>query len=179
MHRDVAVFRWQNGSYQYDNMTLLINHVNSHTAENNVTIRWSSVSEYYDELQRRGAVQPPFTGWFAPYDYRKPHDPPNLAGYWTGMYDSWPDLKRRTRQAQAALRAAHQACSLIDPSLLTSVGGGGGGGDGAADDDLATARSAVSILQHHDALPGTSTSTAYNGSDPVRQLHWCIYTCAR
>ena len=44
---------------------------------------------------------------------------------------------------------AHQATTLLAPALLK---------DPTINADLATSRGAVSILQHHDALPGTSSS---------------------
>lgn len=159
-------FRWQNGTFQFGNMTKLMDYVNAHRNTDlfgGTLIRWSTVSEYLDALlQTEDTTFEHYEGDFAPYDGKiEPDDnaKSGVSGYWTGMYDSWPGLKQKARDAEAALRAAEMA-------IIFSAA------NGTVPDDndnleLNTARSSVSIIQHHDALPGTSASTAYNGSDPI------------
>ena len=42
--------RWQNASYYYGNMSVLIKHVNANPAEYGMHIRWATPSEYFDAL---------------------------------------------------------------------------------------------------------------------------------
>ena len=161
-------FRWQNGTYQFDNMTLVMTEINGHPERyRNATIRFSSVSEFFVALAGRVpgglASFPEYKGTFEPYNGKTTPTATN-GGFWTGMYDSWPLLKLNTRRAQGMLRAAHQIATRV--AMRT--------GDGTHRPDwgsLAEARRPVAILQHHDALPGTSLAGVYTGSDPIHGGH--------
>ena len=71
-------FRWQNGSYQYGNMSLIMDHVNQHYR--NVTIQYATVSEYAQILASKTPDETDFAeyrGTFEPYDYRAVDDTPH------------------------------------------------------------------------------------------------------
>ena len=161
-------FRWQNGTYQYDNMTLVMAEINGHPERyGSATIRFSSVSEFFLALAAwvPGGLAsfPEYKGSFEPYD-GKTTPTITKGGFWTGMYDSWPLLKLNTRRAQGRLRAAHQIAARV--AMQT-----GSATHRLPWDTLAEARRPVAILQHHDALPGTSLAGVYTGSDPIHGGH--------
>ena len=153
--------RWQNASYYYGNMSVLIDHVNARPADYGLRIRWATPSEYFNALHmatnqtdETSAYRFPLLQGdpFTPYDSNM--GSAAMKSFWTGIYDSETEEKRWTRQTMSTLRAATAAFMLaqsLSPSPSTST-------STTQDPALEVAGQSVGIGVHHDALPGTSNT---------------------
>ena len=169
--------RWQNASYYYRNMSTLITHVNARPETYGLRIRWATPSEYFRALH--AATNHSNYSWpllegdpFTPYDSNQASAA--MKSFWTGIYDSETEEKRWTRRTMNVLRAAHASFALaqaVDPSpkpdasALLPTANAGLGSDASA--LLRLAGQSVGIGVHHDAIPGTSNTGEYTGSDPI------------
>ena len=158
-------FRWQNGSYWFGNMSLLMDHVHAHSGTfGGMRLRFATPSEYFAALHtaaEEGNVSFPTTEHvWQPYDGQSFRARAHPNEYMSGIFDSRTAEKRLTRAtatratAASALRVAAQMRGLRPPSK-------------GATQALQLAKEAVGIGVHHDALPGTSNSGVYTGTDPV------------
>lgn len=108
-------FRFQNANLQFDNMDKLLDFLNSNHARYNVSIKWSSLSDYFSTIDSLyPASYWPVRGEddFLPYD-------DNDESWWTGFYTSRPQLKGTIRKAEAHLRIVDNLFSFmtaVDPS---------------------------------------------------------------
>jgi hypothetical protein len=102
------------------------------------------MGEYFEAVDKFNMEFPTLVGDFFPY---------NDAGgdYWTGYFTSRPFLKRRERILQAYLYAA-------DVLLLDAMTRPKQKTDALADqfDTVRDARRNLALVQHHDAITGTS-----------------------
>ena len=152
--------RWQNASFYFQNMTLLIEHVNARPDEYGLRVLYATPSEYFTALNSRTRNRrwPMVQGdVFTPYDNNMKTRA--LQGFETGIYDSQTEEKRWTRRTMNTLRAADLSHALAHAHGLYNGTG--------LDEGLLTARQAVGIGVHHDAIPGTSNTGKFTGSDPI------------
>lgn len=159
--------RWQNASFYYGNMSVLIDYVNARRAQYGLSIRWATPSEYFDALHTATCQTnevlahrfPLLQGDpFTPYDSNM--GSAAMKSFWTGIYDSETEEKRWTRHTMSTLRAATAAfvfAQTLSPPPSSSV----------QDPALEIAGRSVGIGVHHDAIPGTSNTGMYTGSDPI------------
>lgn len=180
-------FRYQKAYLQFDNMDKIINFINGHQERYNVSIKWSSLSDYFSTVD---STYPP-SHWpvrgqedFLPYD-------DNDESWWVGFYSSRPELKGTIRKAEAELR-------ILD-NLFTYTSLVGSSSAVSRNPKSATSKPsvrpiffnstanahlvdelhrAVGIAQHHDAVSGTERQlvaenyaqllkTAQSASDPI------------
>lgn len=149
-------FRFVNASAQFTNFDLLVEFINSHPDQFNLTIRYSTTQEYFDSVLEdddkhslnfpKNSIQS-----FLPYDH------PAGKAQWVGFYASRPLLKAQARAVSALLHSSEiifalSSVSSATPSLSLS----------GPLVELNRLRSAVAILQHHDAITGTSTQDVVN-----------------
>lgn len=147
-------FAFQRASLQFDNMDKIINYIADHPQDFNMSIRWSTPSEYFHAISQekrdwptRGALD------FFGYD-------DTSSSWWSGFYTSRPQLKGLVRKSEAHLRLTdllYSSLSIAKNRLLTASN---------AVDQL---REALAIAQHHDAVTGTSTQ---NVADDYSALLW-------
>ena len=112
-------FRWQNASYYFQNMTLLIEHVNARPDEYGLRVLYATPSEYFTALNSRTRNRrwPMVQGdVFTPYDNNMKTRA--LQGFETGIYDSQTEEKRWTRRTMNTLRAADLSHALAHACLL-------------------------------------------------------------
>lgn len=141
-----------------DSYTHLMKYVNAHP-ELHTTMRFGTLSDYFERLAARGtgtgsqpgAASPPFSplsGDFFPYSDRKDH-------HWSGFFSTRSSFKRLTRQLEVTLRAAEiqATLALADRDYRASAGAEDSGGVLQL---LTTARRALALFMHHDAITGTS-----------------------
>lgn len=134
-------FAYQNASLQFDNMDLVLQHIAQNPHTYNMTIRWSTLGEYFRSLHDKPASFWPLKK--SQTDYFPYAD--DVDSWWTGYFTSRPQLKGQVRQAESALRVADtlslplvarkQAPSTMNPTEL---------------------RRAHAVTQHHDAVAGTA-----------------------
>lgn len=80
-------FKFQNARVQWQNMDQLVQHINQNTDRFGITLRYSTLSEYFDAMRASlTRALPVFAGDFFPYA-------DNSRSYWTGYFTSRPGLK--------------------------------------------------------------------------------------
>lgn len=131
-----------------------------------VTVRYSTVSEYYDAVMQAsgGAASFPTAPAvdFFPYVACSPCDAPQCQhvpcgtndAYWSGFYTSKPAQKTLSRTHDAALREADSMFALRPLAASAAAIN-----ITAAWGTLTAGRDTSGLLMHHDALPGTSFNT--------------------
>ena len=158
-------FKWHGAAGLYVTWTRLAAWVNEHKA-GRVRVEFSTPSRYFKALGRESSshqgsssrrsgggggppVLPTFSGDLLPYA-------DNENSFWVGFYASRPRLKLLLRKAEAATLAAHwlyvlshavsRPTSAVAPAASASF------------EELSHCRREVALVQHHDAITGTSRS---------------------
>ncbi|KAL0228322.1 hypothetical protein RCL1_004465 [Eukaryota sp. TZLM3-RCL] len=136
-------FRFKNATYQYHNWDQLINFVNQNSSK--VFLKWSCPQNYYKSIINQNLNLKIFNGNFHPYS-----DLPNC--YWTGFFSTRPFLKFQIRQLEnfnIVAKYLKILSYIFDrQSIIQEV-----------DDDVDLT---VSLMQHHDAITGTSRQLVIN-----------------
>ena len=133
-------FAYQNASSQFDNMDKIINYLSQNQATFNMTIRWSTLGEYFHSLNDLPAS---FWPTKTNQDDYFPYADINYS-WWTGYYTSRPELKGLVREAEAALRLSDVlGLPMIAAKLVPSA---------FVPSEL---HKAHAVAQHHDAVAGT------------------------
>lgn len=138
-------------------MDRLIAHINKNEARYGVRVQYSTLSEYFKELQH-GVEFPVFEGDFFPYA-------DNEDSYWTGYYTTRPQLKEKSRKLQHLLRAAEMLYTIVRGSPAPNL-------DTARTPlplafwenkfkDIDRARFETALFLHHDAITGTSRYASF------------------
>ncbi|KAH9495040.1 Alpha-mannosidase 2 [Bulinus truncatus] len=171
----------QEWDQQYENYEKLIQYMNSRS-DWNINVQWGTLQDYFqltkqDHANRKlsGDAEefPVLTGDFFPYSDRD-------SEYWTGYYSTRPFDKYFSRDVQSTLQAADMLNTLnylfykkwelkSDPKFFQHSS------------FLQTARRALGLFMHHDAITGTSKEfvvedyeqyllRAYNSSQEVIKL---------
>ena len=157
-------FRWQNGSLWYGNFSRLAAHINANPATFGMRVRLATPSEYFVALHEVVNVTFPINEQvWQPYDGQPFRAASHPNEYMTGIFTSRTEEKRLTRRA--ATRAVAAGSLRVAAELQC---GAARRPSDAAGRLLALAKQAVGIGAHHDALPGTSNSGTYVGTDPIR-----------
>ncbi|RXG51005.1 Lysosomal alpha-mannosidase [Armadillidium vulgare] len=104
------------------------------TNGSNINVVYSTPSCYVDALHSENITWPNKTDDFFPYATDE-------HSYWTGYFTSRPTLKGFERQGNNILQVAKQLASLTGSS---------------ADESIKTLAEALGVIQHHDAVAGTS-----------------------
>uniref|UniRef100_A0A0N5ANJ3 Alpha-mannosidase n=1 Tax=Syphacia muris TaxID=451379 RepID=A0A0N5ANJ3_9BILA len=130
-------FQYTNANKWYSNLDRLIKHVNKRSNETKVRAFYSTPTCYYKAVMAESQVLSTKTDDFFPYASR-PHS------YWTGYFTSRPTFKGFIRQSTSLLQLAKQFAAL---SMLE---------DDKNRNNLNVFRSALALLQHHDAVTGTA-----------------------
>ena len=153
-------FRWRKAEDMYRGWEKLAAVLNQSHAK--VNLIFSTPERYFAALQASRPALPTFAGDLVPYA-------DNGESFWTGFYSTKPELKDHVRRTSAAVDAAHSIYVLARAAgthpATPDVGHAGGGGSNQTVvrrrlaswyDALELSRRAVAILQHHDAITGTS-----------------------
>ena len=139
-------FTFQNASSWFGNMSLVVDAINRNSSRSGVTIRFATANEYFDALHQE---PPPLET--APLENEfEPLAASSDGSYMTGAVASRSQLKAAVRKVGSKLRMA-EVLHAVSPLAAAP-------GD-AARRVLLEANRAVGLLQHHDALPGTMTSS--------------------
>ena len=138
-------FKFRNSAVQWSNMDQVVKHINEEGTYG-ITIRYSTVSEYFAAVAKEQTAVNVITGDFFPYA-------DNADAYWTGYFTSRPVTKGLIRSTEAQVRTADLLYAMARAA-----------NDGAQSSDvwataihkLVAARQDLALTQHHDAVTGTS-----------------------
>ncbi|CAD5229226.1 unnamed protein product [Bursaphelenchus okinawaensis] len=130
-------FQYSNANMYFSQMDLLFKEINKDSASHNVTVRYSIPSCYMRSLKRLYFQVPTKNDDFFPYASSE-HQ------YWTGYYTSKPALKGLIRKVSNFLQLTRML--RVAASLISA--------DHYRDED--TIERAMGLVQHHDAVTGTS-----------------------
>ncbi|XP_075403812.1 lysosomal alpha-mannosidase [Tenrec ecaudatus] len=146
-------FQYENANTWFKNLDKLIQMVNSQQANGSrVNVLYSTPACYLQELNKANL------NWSVKQDDFFPYaDGPHK--FWTGYFTSRPALKRYERLSYNFLQVCNQLEALVGPQANTGPYGSG---------DSAPLREAMAVLQHHDAVSGTSRQ--HVADDYARQL---------
>ncbi|XP_016017648.2 lysosomal alpha-mannosidase isoform X4 [Rousettus aegyptiacus] len=146
-------FQYENANMWFKNLDKLIHLVNAQQANgSHVNVLYSTPACYLWELNKANLT------WSAKQDDFFPYaDGPHQ--FWTGFFSSRPGLKRYERLSYNFLQVCNQLEALAGPAA--NVGPYGSG-------DSAPLNEAMAVLQHHDAVSGTSRQ--HVADDYARQL---------
>ncbi|XP_046658800.1 alpha-mannosidase 2 isoform X2 [Homalodisca vitripennis] len=146
---------------QYNNYQKLFDYMNNNP-ELNVEAQFGTLTDYFNAVVKERPLEqfPSLSGDFFTYADRDDH-------YWSGYYTSKPFYKRMDRVLQDYLRSADIASGLawlrgltLSPKLA---------------DMLYTARSSLSLFQHHDGITGTARD--YVVQDYANKMLLAINNC--
>ncbi|XP_069914917.1 lysosomal alpha-mannosidase isoform X3 [Oryctolagus cuniculus] len=134
-------FHYENANMWFSNLDKLIRLVNAEQANGSrVHVLYSTPACYLWELNKANLTWSLKEDDFFPYA-DGPHQ------FWTGYFSSRPALKRYERVSYNFLQVCKQLEALAGPAA--NVGPYGSG-------DSAPLEEAMAVLQHHDAITGTS-----------------------
>nr|XP_051691757.1 lysosomal alpha-mannosidase [Oryctolagus cuniculus] len=134
-------FHYENADMWFKNLDKLIRLVNAQQAKGSrVHVLYSTPACYLWELNKANLTWSLKEDDFFPYA-DGPHQ------FWTGYFSSRPALKRYERVSYNFLKVCKQLEALAGPAA--NVGPYGSG-------DSALLEEAMAVLQHHDAITGTS-----------------------
>ncbi|XP_036096626.1 lysosomal alpha-mannosidase [Molossus molossus] len=146
-------FQYENANMWFKNLDKLIQLVNAQQANGSrVNVLYSTPACYLWELNKANLTWSVKQDDFFPYA-----DGPHM--FWTGYFSSRPALKRYERLSYNFLQVCNQLEALAGPAA--NVGPYGSG-------DSAPLNEAMAVLQHHDAVSGTSQQ--HVADDYARQL---------
>eukprot|EP01116_Phalansterium_solitarium_P019430 TRINITY_DN5407_c0_g1_i1.p1 TRINITY_DN5407_c0_g1~~TRINITY_DN5407_c0_g1_i1.p1 ORF type:complete len:801 (-),score=286.01 TRINITY_DN5407_c0_g1_i1:107-2509(-) len=164
-------FRFKNASYNFGNMTLLINYINANPSLFGLHIQYATLADYFDTLHAMD-LKWPFYDQTVDFEIGWPHAirAYNLTTqYQTGALTSRPYFKGLIRHSNAHLRPAEILYSLAQASVNASVWQAANGPQLYG--NLVLARQARGLVQHHDSLAGTMASEQNN---PNNTAAWCL-----
>ncbi|XP_006874364.1 PREDICTED: lysosomal alpha-mannosidase [Chrysochloris asiatica] len=147
-------FQYENANMWFKNLDKLIQLVNSQQQANGsrVHVLYSTPACYLWELNKANLT------WSVKHDDFFPYaDGPH--NFWTGYFSSRPALKRYERLSYNFLQVCNQLEALAGPVANSGPYGSG---------DSGPLREAMAVLQHHDAVSGTSKQ--HVADDYARQL---------
>lgn len=155
-------FHFQNAPSDFKEMDEILQYIGEHQGDfDNLTVKYSTLGEYIDAVLESGASFDTRTNDFFPYIACSPCISEQCGGialnipcgisdsYWSGFYTSKPAEKLLVREQEASLSALEQTNALF-PYLSTNISA-----------SLALARNTSALLQHHDAITGTSYPGCY------------------
>ncbi|XP_006900896.1 PREDICTED: lysosomal alpha-mannosidase [Elephantulus edwardii] len=147
-------FQYENANMWFKNLDKLIHLVNSQQQANGsqVHVLYSTPACYLWELNKANLT------WSVKQDDFFPYADGSYK-FWTGYFSSRPALKRYERLSYNFLQVCNQLEALAGAAAIKGPYGLG---------DSAPLREAMAVLQHHDAVTGTSKQ--HVADDYARQL---------
>ena len=154
-------FNFKVAGAEFAVMDALMKYINANTSVYNLTMRYSTLSEYFEAVMSSKVSFDTRSNDFFPYVPCYPCGAPSCKdlpcqskepnAYWSGFYSSKPAQKLLVRQQEAVLKSLE-----VLNSLHVSENG----------EELATSlelgRNTSALLQHHDAITGTSFPPAFD-----------------
>jgi hypothetical protein len=147
-------FKFKAADRQFGNMDRLIEHMNANKDTYGMSVRYSTLSDYFSAVASTSSVSHPvLTGDFFPYA-------DNEDSYWIGYYTTRPVLKQKSRKLNHILRACESLLVLVRSSphstLDTQRRELSRGYWEEKFKEVERARMETALFLHHDAITGTS-----------------------
>lgn len=152
-------FHFQNAPSDFKDMDEILQYIRDHPNDfDNITAKYSTLTEYFDSVINSGVSFDLRNDDFFPYVACSPcfseacGGPESIASspcgisdsFWSGFYTSKPAQKLLVREQEASLHAVEMINALHpDPTKELS-------------DSLNLVRNTSALVQHHDAITGTS-----------------------
>lgn len=154
-------YSFQDARTQFTTMDDIINYINANSAAYNMTMRYSTLSEYFSTVMTDAFTYETRSDNFYPYVPCYPCGAPQCqdlpceplnqsSAYWSGFYTSKPAQKLLIRQHEARLKSL-EILNALYPSLTKEIA-----------PSLELGRNTSALLQHHDAITGTSFPPAFD-----------------
>ena len=160
-------FAFVNASHDFQKMEEIVRHVNSNSDIYGLSMKFSTLDEYFSSVLSSGADFPEKIGgdfftYIACYPCLSEHcdgiegtlDTPCSFllddAYWSGFYTSKPAQKILTRKQEFVTFSLDVLNSFVFPE------------NDSVHDALSISRLTLALLTHHDAITGTSFPSAYN-----------------
>eukprot|EP00029_Vermamoeba_vermiformis_P007896 TRINITY_DN3546_c0_g1_i1.p1 TRINITY_DN3546_c0_g1~~TRINITY_DN3546_c0_g1_i1.p1 ORF type:complete len:1137 (-),score=300.82 TRINITY_DN3546_c0_g1_i1:18-3428(-) len=143
-------FKFVDAAKQFNNMDPLVKYINANP-DFGVNIQYSTLSRYFDALNKAKTEFPSFFGDFFPYA-------DNADSYWTGYYTTRPALKLHSREVDAMIKSAETGVALANHKSVQGTVPNGKKilNIAATAKDLMWARRNSALVQHHDGITGTA-----------------------
>ena len=156
-------FHFQNAPSDFKEMDEILQYIRDHPDDYNITAKYSTLSEYFETIFDSGVSFIVRDDDFFPYIACSPCSSKACGGiigvfsipcgisdsYWSGFYTSKPAQKLLVREQEASLHALEQI-NALHPSLASNLS-----------ESLNLVRTTSALLQHHDAITGTSYPSCY------------------
>lgn len=157
-------FHFQNAPSNFKEMDEILKYIGDHPTDfDNITAKYSTLSEYFEAVTKSGVSFNKRSDDFFPYIACSPCFSEVCGGaeniftipcgisdsYWSGFYTSKPSQKLLVREQEASLHAL-EWINALHPNLSAELS-----------DNLNLARNTSALLQHHDAITGTSYPDCY------------------
>ena len=152
---------FQDAQTQFTTMDDIIDYINANSTVYNMTMRYSTLSEYYSTVMTGTVAYETRSDDFYPYVpcypcgapqcQDLPCEPLNQSSvYWSGFYTSKPAQKLLIRQHEVRLKSL-EILNALYPSLTEEIA-----------PSLEHGRNTSALLQHHDAITGTNFPPAFD-----------------
>ncbi|KAH3763717.1 lysosomal alpha-mannosidase [Pelomyxa schiedti] len=166
-------FAFQNAAVEFGNMTMIVDWINKHESDYNLTVVYSTPSDYFNTIHSTQVEFPTYEGPdFFPYSQST--NCPDFFPYsqstncfHSGYYSSHSCLKIRSRQADRAIRWGDQLLSWVVTDSVAPT-----------NEELSMiqeARRNEALIQHHDSVTGTSREIPTD--DDMARLEGAIENC--
>ena len=157
-------FHFQDAPSDFKEMDEILEYIANHPNNfDNITVRYSTLSEYFDAVSKSGVIFNQRNDDFFPYIACSPCFSDACEGiggfvtvpcgisdsFWSGFYTSKPAQKLLERELESSLHALEQL-NAMHPDLSNTLKG-----------SLNLVRNTSGLLQHHDAITGTSFPDCY------------------
>ena len=154
-------FNFKIAGAQFTVMDAIMKYINANSSIYNLTMRYSTLSEYFDGVMTSGVTYETRSSDFYPYLPCYPCGAPQCEdlpcqsmnqsdAYWSGFYTSKPAQKLLVREHEAKLKSL-EVLNALQPSKSEEMA-----------PSLEVGRNTSALLQHHDAITGTSFPPAFD-----------------
>ena len=154
-------FNFKLATVQFSQMDGIIKYINANVSGYNLKMRYSTLSEYFSAAMSTASTYETRSNDFYPYLACYPCGAPECDNapcgplnqsndYWSGFYTSKPAQKLLVRQHEARLKSL-EVLSAFHPCTSEVM-----------TESLELGRNTSALLQHHDAITGTSYSPAFD-----------------
>lgn len=158
-------FHFQNAPSDFKEMDEILQYIRDHPNDfDNIIAKYSTLTEYFDAVFNSGMSFEVRDDDFFPYVACTPCFSDTCGGlksianipcgisdsFWSGFYTSKPAQKLLVREQEASLHAV-EMINALHPNLNNDIG-----------DSLNLVRNTSALVQHHDAVTGTSYPGCYS-----------------